>query len=153
MAPVMSDAWRPEQPDTARLRHLTVHDFRNLADVAFDVPRQGLALVGDNGHGKTNVLEAVYYLHLFRSLRGARDIELVRFGRPTFHVAATAEGTRWSRIGAGFEREWVGAIGAAERAAVRQLGEQAERAWRALRRGVHFRFPSAACRRGPTASR
>src|SRR5687767_292794 len=105
MAPVMSDAWRPEQPATARLQQLTVHDFRNLADVALDVPRQGLALVGDNGHGKTNVLEAVYYLHLFRSLRGARDPELVRFGRPAFHVAAAAEGTRWSRMGAGFERE------------------------------------------------
>jgi DNA replication and repair protein RecF len=105
MASMTSGAWRPEQPATARLRQLTVHDFRNLADVALDVPRQGLALVGNNGHGKTNVLEAVYYLHLFRSLRGARDPELVRFGRPTFHVAATAEGTRWSRIGAGFERE------------------------------------------------
>jgi DNA replication and repair protein RecF len=105
MAPLVSDAWRPERPATARLQQLTVHDFRNLADVALDVPRQGLALVGDNGHGKTNVLEAVYYLHLFRSLRGARDPELVRFGRPAFHVAAAAEGTRWARMGAGFERE------------------------------------------------
>ena len=89
----------------ARLRHLTVRDFRNLASVSLDVPGQGLALVGDNGHGKTNLLESVYYLHLFRSLRGARDVELVRFGAPAFHVAAIADGTRWNRIGAGVERE------------------------------------------------
>lgn len=88
-----------------RLRRLTVRDFRNLADVVLDVPDEGLALVGDNGHGKTNLLEAVYYLHLFRSLRGARDVELVRFGATGFHVGAAAEGTRWSRIGAGFDRE------------------------------------------------
>jgi DNA replication and repair protein RecF len=89
----------------ATLRRLTVRDFRNLADVSLDVPAAGLALVGDNGHGKTNLLEAVYYLHLFRSLRGARDVELVRFGAAGFHVAAVSEGTRWNRIGAGFERE------------------------------------------------
>jgi len=104
IAPVMREPWSQEPPATARLRQLTVRDFRNLADVALDVPRNGLALVGDNGHGKTNVLEAVYYLHLFRSLRGARDVELVRFGAPTFHVAAVAEETRYQRVGAGFER-------------------------------------------------
>ncbi len=89
----------------ARLRHLTVRDFRNVASASFDVPDHGLAFIGDNGHGKTNLLEAVYYLHLFRSLRGARDVELVRFGAPAFHVAATADGARWNQIGAGFERE------------------------------------------------
>lgn len=90
---------------SARLRHLTVRNFRNLADVSLDVPGPGLAFVGDNGHGKTNLLESVYYLHLFRSLRGARDVELVRFGAAAFHVAAIADGTRWSRVSAGFERE------------------------------------------------
>jgi DNA replication and repair protein RecF len=89
----------------ARLRRLAVRDFRNLADLSLDVPSQGLALIGDNGHGKTNVLEAVYYLHLFRSLRGARDTELVRFGAAGFHVAAMAENTRWSKVGAGVERQ------------------------------------------------
>ena len=89
----------------ARLRHLAVRDFRNLAGVSLDVPAAGLALVGDNGHGKTNLLEAVYYLHLFRSLRGARDVELVRFGADGFHVAATSMNTRWDKVGAGFERQ------------------------------------------------
>ena len=92
-------------PVPVTLRRLTARDFRNLADVTLEVPPTGLALVGDNGHGKTNLLEAIYYLHLFRSLRGAREIELVRFGAAGFHVAAVAEGTRWNRIGAGFERE------------------------------------------------
>jgi DNA replication and repair protein RecF len=102
----VSIADRPDsETRTARLRRLVVRDFRNLAHVALDLPAAGLALVGDNGHGKTNLLEAVYYLHLFRSLRGARDVELVRFGTAGFHVAAESGGTRWDRIGAGFERE------------------------------------------------
>lgn len=93
------------RPVTSRLQQLTVRDFRNLASVSIEVPAHGLALVGDNGHGKTNLLEAVYYLHLFRSLRGARDLELVRFGAPAFHVGGVAAGTRWIRVGAGFEKE------------------------------------------------
>jgi DNA replication and repair protein RecF len=92
-------------PVASRLRQLTIRDFRNLAEVSVVVPPNGLALVGDNGHGKTNLLEAVYYLHLFRSLRGARDPELVRFGATSFHVGAVADGTRWIRVGAGFERD------------------------------------------------
>src|SRR5688572_13364740 len=101
----MADGITASGAGPARLRHLTVRDFRNLASVSLDVPGQGLALVGDNGQGKTNLLESVYYLHLFRSLRGARDVELVRFGAPAFHVSAVADGTHWNRIGAGFERE------------------------------------------------
>lgn len=99
------DAAATPARSAARVRRLTVRDFRNVAGESFDVPPAGLALVGDNGHGKTNLLESVYYLHLFRSLRGARDVELVRFGAAAFHVSAHAEGTRWSRISAGFERE------------------------------------------------
>jgi len=89
----------------ARLRRLTIRDFRNLAHVVLDVPPRGLALVGDNGQGKSNLLEAVYYMHLFRSSRGARDTELVRFGAPGFHVAGMAEGTRVDLVAAGFDRE------------------------------------------------
>lgn len=68
---------------------LVVRSFRNLADVALDLPPQGVALIGPNGHGKTNLIEALGYPVLFRSLRGARDRELVRFGGPGFHVAVT----------------------------------------------------------------
>ena len=47
-----------------------------------------MAIVGDNGHGKTNLLEAIYYLQLLRSVRGARDQDVVRFGAQGFHIAA-----------------------------------------------------------------
>ena len=87
------------------LERLVLRDFRNFAREELVLPAEGLAIVGDNGHGKTNLLEAVYYLQLLRSFRGARDVDLVRFGAAGFHVAA--EGTvagRERSVAAGFER-------------------------------------------------
>jgi DNA replication and repair protein RecF len=76
-----------------RLRRLVVRGFRNLADLECEPPPRGVALLGANAQGKTNLLEAVYYPVLFRSLRGAPDQEVVRFGDGGFRVEATiAEG-------------------------------------------------------------
>lgn len=68
---------------------LLVRSFRNLADVVLALPPEGVALVGPNGHGKTNLLEALAYPVLFRSVRGAADREIGHFGGPGFHVAVT----------------------------------------------------------------
>jgi DNA replication and repair protein RecF len=89
---------------SARLVSIAVRDFRNLARADLELPAEGLAVIGDNGQGKTNLLEAVYYLELFRSIRGARDQDLVRFGAPGFHLGAAIETERPHEISVGFER-------------------------------------------------
>jgi DNA replication and repair protein RecF len=86
------------------LRSLALRDFRNLARLDIAIPEDGVAIVGENGQGKTNLLEAVYYLHLLRSARGARDVDVVRFGAPGFHVAARVEGGAYHELSVGFER-------------------------------------------------
>jgi len=43
-------------------------------------------LVGGNGQGKTNLLEAVYFLSLLRSFRTSRIAELCEWGRSSFFV-------------------------------------------------------------------
>lgn len=70
-----------------RATTLMVRSFRNLAEAELTIPVEGLALVGPNGHGKTNLLEALAYPVLYRSIRGAADREIARFGGPGFHVA------------------------------------------------------------------
>jgi DNA replication and repair protein RecF len=61
------------------LRSIEVLNFRNLAgSMTFS---EGLNIfVGDNGHGKTNWLEAIHLLSSTRSFRTARLQESVRFG-------------------------------------------------------------------------
>ncbi|HWK88424.1 MAG TPA: DNA replication/repair protein RecF [Longimicrobium sp.] len=70
------------------LSRLHLRNFRNFAEQVLEFPAQGAAIVGDNGQGKTNLLEAVYYLEIFRSFRGAADEQLVRFGEDVFRVEA-----------------------------------------------------------------
>ncbi|HET7374222.1 MAG TPA: DNA replication and repair protein RecF [Gemmatimonadaceae bacterium] len=88
----------------ARLIRLDVRDFRNLAHVELSPPREGIVVVGENGQGKTNLLEAIHYLQLLRSSRGARDQDLVRFGADAFHIGATVHTDGQHEIGVGFER-------------------------------------------------
>lgn len=87
----------------ARVKHLALRDFRNLARVSIDVGPSGMVVVGDNGQGKSNLLEAIYYLHLLRSARGARDRDLVHFGAPAFHIAARCAAGAPYTISAAFE--------------------------------------------------
>jgi len=90
--------WR-EGHDRLRVRELVIRDFRNIAAIDAELPESGVVVLGANGQGKTNLLEAIYYLVLFRSMRGAKDRELVRFGRAGFFVAGTAT----ARVTAGYE--------------------------------------------------
>lgn len=86
----------------ARLRTLRTRDFRNLARLDLSVPDDGMVVIGENGQGKSNLLEAVYYLNLLRSARGARDQDVVRFGAEGFHVSASVEGDRGHELAVGF---------------------------------------------------
>jgi DNA replication and repair protein RecF len=88
------------------LSRLRLHNYRNLEEQTLELPPAGVAIIGDNGQGKTNLLEAVYYLEIFRSFRGAPDEQLVRFGEEFFRVEGrmrSAEGEE-REIAAAFER-------------------------------------------------
>ena len=56
-----------------RLTRLICRDFRNHADLDLAVGRRFVALVGENGAGKTNLLEAI---SLFSPGRGLRRADL-----------------------------------------------------------------------------
>lgn len=88
----------------ARLTALAVRDFRNIARAELAFPGAGVVVVGENGHGKTNLIEAIAYFRLMRSQRGARDRDLIRFGAPAFHLEAAGEGLRARRATAAVDR-------------------------------------------------
>jgi DNA replication and repair protein RecF len=74
-----------------RLQRLVTRGYRNLVDLDWEPPPGGVAILGSNAQGKTNLLEAIYYPVLFRSFRGSPDQQVMREG-PGFHVEAHIEG-------------------------------------------------------------
>jgi len=78
------------------IKRLSLEDFRNYesADVAFDSKVN--LLVGANGQGKTNLLEAVFFLGMLRSFRTSGIRSLRRIGSSRFRIsAAIDEGRSW----------------------------------------------------------
>ncbi len=74
------------------LDRLWITDFRNyLAAELAPAPTGLTAIVGNNGEGKTNLLEAVGYLATLRSFRGAPAEALVRAGAEVAIVRAEAD--------------------------------------------------------------
>src|SRR3954453_20092895 len=60
------------------VRHLSLTDFRSYTQVELDLEPGITALVGPNGQGKTNLVEALGYLATLGSHRVATDAPLVR---------------------------------------------------------------------------
>src|SRR5580693_6379557 len=70
------------------LQHLRVRDLRNLEKVDLEPAARVNVIAGDNGHGKTSLLEAIYFAATSRSFRTHRSLELVRHGEPVASVVA-----------------------------------------------------------------
>ncbi|HJW28428.1 MAG TPA: DNA replication and repair protein RecF [Saprospiraceae bacterium] len=69
-----------------RLDHLTLHGFRNHLSSTFDFGDGANVLLGDNGEGKTNIIEAISYLCLTKSFYATSDSLVVNFGADLFEV-------------------------------------------------------------------
>lgn len=69
-----------------RLQSLELRDFRNHREARTPVGDGSALILGPNGSGKTNWIEAAVLLSLGRSFRGARDRELIRAGAESFEI-------------------------------------------------------------------
>jgi DNA replication and repair protein RecF len=62
------------------VRHLQVADFRSWEQADLELEPGASVLVGRNGQGKTNLVEAIGYVATLGSHRVATDAPLVRLG-------------------------------------------------------------------------
>lgn len=82
-----------------RLQHLKIKNFRNLETAALEVSPGTTVLLGENGAGKTNTLEAIFFALCGKSFRTRKDLEMVMEGKGFLRVEA-----RGRASGSGFER-------------------------------------------------
>lgn len=73
------------------LTSLRVHDFRSYSQVCLTPPGGVTVLVGPNGVGKTNLLEAVHLCCLGRSHRTGNDHDMIAYGQETAAVQLTVQ--------------------------------------------------------------
>ena len=52
------------------LEHISILNFKNIAEARLDFSSGVNCLIGNNGQGKTNVLDAIHYLSYCRCFAG-----------------------------------------------------------------------------------
>lgn len=62
-----------------QLRRLSLTNFRNYSRLELDLPAGVIMLHGDNAQGKTNLLEAIYFLATTRSPHASQDSQLMNW--------------------------------------------------------------------------
>ncbi|WP_438617025.1 AAA family ATPase, partial [Methylobacterium haplocladii] len=89
----------------ARPTRLIARDFRNHTELDLPIGSRFIALVGENGAGKTNLLEAISLFSPGRGLRRADLSGMARAGGPGgFAVSITLGGREdGHRLGTGYE--------------------------------------------------
>jgi DNA replication and repair protein RecF len=90
-------------PMSMRLSRLQLLDFKNHAEVELDLCSHVNCFLGDNGAGKTNVLDAVHYLGNAKGYFNPIDSQNIRHGRDAFLVEGTfsldsADGEELDRV-------------------------------------------------------
>ncbi|HKO00800.1 MAG TPA: DNA replication and repair protein RecF [Thermoanaerobaculia bacterium] len=73
------------------LSRLTPQNFRNLASAEIAFHPAANIVVGRNGQGKTNLLEAIYFLATTKSFRTPRTASIFRFDSPSVFVAGALQ--------------------------------------------------------------
>lgn len=74
-----------------RLAHLSLADFRNYSSLELALPPGHHLFLGQNGEGKTNLLEAIHILGTGSSQRASREAQLVRHDASGFRIGARLE--------------------------------------------------------------
>ena len=74
-----------------KLKTVITQSFRNLADAETEFHHQANIVVGRNGQGKTNLLEAIYFMATTKSFRTTRIASVFRHDAPSVFVSGVVE--------------------------------------------------------------
>ena len=73
------------------LKRLSIVNFKNIESQSFDFQQKINCFVGNNGVGKTNILDAIYYLSFTKSYFNSVAIQNIRHGESFFMIEGAYE--------------------------------------------------------------
>lgn len=82
-----------------RISKLSLKNFRCFSNQQFTFSKPIVLIEGDNGSGKTSLLEALYYACYLRSFRTRRGNELVQFNNKHFFIQIELEDQQEIQVG------------------------------------------------------
>ena len=71
------------------LQKLSVANFKNYEDASLDFSEKINCFIGDNGAGKTNLLDAIHYLSFCKSYFNPVDYQNIRHSQDFFSIHGT----------------------------------------------------------------
>lgn len=74
-----------------KINKISLKNFRNHKDLKLDMDGKSHLILGDNGVGKTNILEAIHLLATTKSLRATYDVEMIAHGNDFARIDAEIE--------------------------------------------------------------
>lgn len=72
-----------------KITHLKLYNFRNYDSISFDFSNKQNIIIGPNGSGKTNIVEAIYVLAITKSFRGTLDRILIKDNQKELSIEGT----------------------------------------------------------------
>lgn len=69
-----------------KIRELHIENFKNIGSVHLEFDTRFICFVGENGAGKTNLLDAIYYASMGKSYYPGNDSRNIRFNHNYFNI-------------------------------------------------------------------
>ena len=71
------------------IKNLKLKNFKNYSDINIDFNSNKILLIGKNAQGKTNLLEAIYYLSSLSPLKNKSDSDLIKWNETFTNIKST----------------------------------------------------------------
>lgn len=80
------------------IKRLLLSNFRNYKQAEISFNSQNIVFTGRNGQGKTNLLEAIFFLSVLRSFRTSKTGDLKKIGENSFYLGAEIKKNKWDEF-------------------------------------------------------
>lgn len=81
--------------------NLTVRNFRNYSNLSLDLSSGINFIIGQNGVGKTNIIEAISVVSNLKSFRNIADAEIIKWGESSYYCSSVVKDGDFNRYEVG----------------------------------------------------